>query len=365
MSSQRGEYRVGLVGFRGRGRALARYWQGVERAQLVAVADLIAEHLEDAGKEFPNIRTYPDHASMLEKADLDVVTIGTAPKFRPPIVRDAANGGVKGIYMEKPMANSLAEADAMIEQCRAGGTVLTIGHQIRWTDHFRWARDAIRNGAIGRPTHGYVYWPAARIFYYGTHFLDALTFALDSVPVEVAGAVQYGLDREKTEAPSHGWSNAMAIDPGVSGYIAYANGARIAVDAKNDVLLPFAYMFCGTRGRIELIWDGMGEKADLTIDYRARDNDTRSLKDRAPVIRREPPNLPPFAFEGGVAVGGGYRELLDCIETGGRSSSSGEDGRLALEVIIAFHLSSAGGAKPVSLPLPDSALGYTIKHQGE
>ena len=139
---------------------------------------------------------------MLENEDLDVITIGTRAGFRPPIVKDAVAKGVKGIYMEKPIADSLDEADAMIEQCRAGGTVLTIGHQRRWSDHFGWVRDSIRGGGIGQPTHGYLYWSAGRVGSNGTHFLDAVSFALDSAPGGCGGdrAVRPGPHKDRRQS---------------------------------------------------------------------------------------------------------------------------------------------------------------------
>jgi len=46
-------------------------------------------------------------------------------------------------------------------------------------------RDAIRDGAIGRPTNGYIYWPTGRLGSNGTHFFDALQFMLDASPAAV------------------------------------------------------------------------------------------------------------------------------------------------------------------------------------
>src|SRR4051794_606585 len=169
----RQQVRVGLVGYR-RGRALAKAWQGVDGASLVAVADLLPERREQAHRELGAIECYPDHVAMLEQAKLDVLTIATTGQYHAPIVRDATRRGIRGVYCEKPMACSLADADQMIADCEAAGTVLTIGHQRRWMEQIRRVRAAIKEGAIGRPTHGYVYWASGRIGTEGTHFLDAI-----------------------------------------------------------------------------------------------------------------------------------------------------------------------------------------------
>jgi hypothetical protein len=61
-----------------------------------------------------------------------------------------------------------------------------------------------------------------------------------------------------------------------------------------------------------------------------------------------------------VAERASYRELLDCLATGARPTSSGADGRLALETIVAFHLSAEAGMRPVTLPLPEAAHAYQL-----
>jgi predicted dehydrogenase len=352
MRSERGAYRVGLVGYGGRGQSLARFWRGVSEARIVAVADRISSLLDKAGEDLGAVARFPDHQSMLAHADLDVLTIATTGEHHAAVTHDAAAHGIRGIYCEKPMACAVADADAMIADCQASGTVLVIGHERRWMEQIRRVRQAIQEGAIGRPTHGYVYWPTGRVGSNGTHFFDAINFMLESVSVEVVGTVQRGLDLRKVDDHPV-YRTRLLDDPGALGFITYANGVRIALDCLNDVLLPYSYTFCGTRGRIdfdEMSWD---------VDYRARDADTRSHRDVwQEVPRRAFPELPPYVD--GEAEQAGYRELLHCLETGARPTSSGEDGRQALETIVAFHLSSEAGTRPITLPLPDSARSYQL-----
>ena len=343
------ELRVGQIGYRGRGRKLAPLWSDVDGARLVAMADMVPEHLEDARTEFPDISIYPKHDEMLDAEDLDIVVVATSAPFRAPIVCDLAASGVRGIYMEKPMANSLVEADAMIEQCRAGNTVLAIGHQRRWTPRFHAVKDAVREGAIGRPTHGMSYWTAGRIGSNGTHFFDAINFVIDSPPVEVSGTVHYGTDREHTDY-NESLESWMARDPGALGHIRYANGYRHMINCMPDVLLTHTHMFCGSRGRID-VFEGGGSD----VLYRARDVDTRDMRSGLAATPRDL-GAPPVVEDEGEK--NGYRELMECMESGGTPTSSGEDGMKALEIVVAFHLSSEAGGSPVALPIsgPDRAL---------
>jgi predicted dehydrogenase len=338
------EYRVGLVGCGGRGRGLGRYVAGVENMRLVAVADLAAERLEQARAELGDVACYTHHTEMLADAELDIAIIGTTGQFHAAITRDIAASKVRGIYCEKPMACSLADADQMIADCAASGTVLQIGHQRRWMPQVVQVRDALRAGAIGRVTHGSMYWPTGRLGSNGTHFFDALNFLLDSTPVEVSGRVVYGLDTTRVD-PHEVYAARLAGDPGAFGFITYANGVRIALDCVSDVLLPYTYTFCGSKGWLKLCEIGW------EVDYRARDEDTRSLtKGWIAAPLREFPALPADVL--GQPEQGGYRELMHCIETGAQPTSTGADGRSALETIVAFHVSSDAGMRAVSLPLP-------------
>ena len=345
------EIRVGQVGYRGRGRQLASYWPEVEGATLVAMADMVPEHLEDARTEFPDIAVYGKHDEMLDAEDLDIVVIATAAGFRPPIVRDVAASGVRGIYMEKPMANSLVEADAMIEQCRAGNTKLAIGHQRRWTPRFIVIKDAIADGAIGRPTHGLSYWTAGRIGSNGTHFLDMINFVIDDSPVEITGTVHYGTDRENTSF-NESLELWMSRDPGVVGHVRYADGYRHMVYCMPDVLLAHTHMFCGSRGRIDLF-----EVDEEPVLYRARDADSRDMRS-SDTVRPQTLDTPELVIGESEMIG--YRELMECIESGGTPTSSGEDGMKALEMVVGFHLSSQAGGSPVALPIPEADRGFKL-----
>lgn len=346
MSGSDRELRVGVVGVGGRGLQLATYWLNFPGARLVAIADFLPDLVDRATAIGEGITGYASHTDLLEHANVDILTVGTTGQFHAGIVEDAAAAGIKAIYVEKPFASSLGDADRMIDACRASGTVLQVGHQRRWLNGTTHARQAILDGAIGMPTFGYLYWPTGRIGSNGTHFFDALNFILDSKPVEVVGRVQYGLDLNRVEDhPNYGKRSLK--DPGCFGIITFENGARIAVDALNDVLLPYTYMFGGSKGRIDL------EEGSWCYDLRERPEDIRSHRASWDVPNR----LPMLALdeEAGIAERVGYQEMIDAIKNGTPVTSPGEAGRLALETIVAFHLSSEAGMTPVSLPLPESA----------
>ena len=87
---------------------------------------------------------------MLERENLDLVSVCTTTRIRSQIVKDCARAGVKAIWAEKPIALTLAEADSMVEVCRQHGTALAINCVRRWNTFFSEARALIDKGALGQ-----------------------------------------------------------------------------------------------------------------------------------------------------------------------------------------------------------------------
>ncbi|MBM3892213.1 MAG: Gfo/Idh/MocA family oxidoreductase, partial [Verrucomicrobia bacterium] len=94
-------------------------------------------------------RGYLDWREMIERERPDIVSITTHAELHAPITISAAEHGVKGIYCEKAIALSLAEADRAVAACRRAGAHLMIGHLRRWHNVHIAAVEFIRSGALG------------------------------------------------------------------------------------------------------------------------------------------------------------------------------------------------------------------------
>jgi predicted dehydrogenase len=349
MTTNRSPYRFGVVGL-GRGFAVAQAIRDVPNAKLVAVADLLPERLDAAAREFGDIARYDHHRAMLQHEALDVVVVATLGlHHREPVV-DAAAAGVRGVYVEKPMATSLADCDAMIAACREAGTVLTVGHQRRWSRSYAAARDAIRAGAIGRPINGSAAWSSARIGSVGTHYLDMLNMVVDDQVAWVSGRL------DPTSRPQPRWPDIL--DPGAMGIIAYRNGLRVALDAMEDTCSHFDILLTGNKGKLHVLRDG------AEFLYWARDAEVtpvEAYRSQGALQLRSLPGAPTGERTTAGTEKEGLTELLDCIERRREPSSTGAHGRHALEVIAALHLSSRNNMQPVHLPLTGEAVQLDLK----
>ncbi|MBX6341615.1 MAG: Gfo/Idh/MocA family oxidoreductase, partial [Thermomicrobiaceae bacterium] len=119
-----------------------------DELELVAVADVRAEVAEDAARRFGAEAWYADYRQLLARRDIDMVDICTPEFLHHEQVVAAAEAG-KHVLCEKPMAATIAEADAMIDAARRNGVKLMIGHSRRFTRRYRLIREAIERGEIG------------------------------------------------------------------------------------------------------------------------------------------------------------------------------------------------------------------------
>ena len=190
-------YRVGIIGCGGMGHSHSRAYTKNPATELVAAMDINEGSVKTLAEEFSIPAVYTDYRQMLEKEELDIVSITTWQGVRAEITVAAANAGVKGILGEKPMSASLGEADDMIEACEKKGAKLVIGHNGRFSATSTEIRRLVADGAIGQPTlvHHRAK-PNAGLLNTGTHAIDGWRYILsDPETLWVIGQTSRTTDR--------------------------------------------------------------------------------------------------------------------------------------------------------------------------
>ncbi|NLK95027.1 MAG: Gfo/Idh/MocA family oxidoreductase [Clostridiales bacterium] len=132
-----------------------------EEAVLVATCDVIKENAEAKKEEYLNkinnetavVSVYTDYKEMIEKEDLDVVTIATESGYHAEIAIYAMKNG-KNVIVEKPMALSIKDADEMIKVAKENKVKLCISHQNRFNKPIQKLREAIENDKFGKLVNG-------------------------------------------------------------------------------------------------------------------------------------------------------------------------------------------------------------------
>lgn len=144
--------RTALIGCGKVGATHAAALRDLPESELVAVCDASPDR---AGMFAASCggRPFTDVARMLDEADVQAVTIATPHPLHAPAAIRAAEAGVH-VLVEKPMAASLDDCDAMLDAARRSGTTLGVISQRRWYEPVRRMKDAIDAGKIGKPALG-------------------------------------------------------------------------------------------------------------------------------------------------------------------------------------------------------------------
>jgi predicted dehydrogenase len=94
-------------------------------------------------------RASPSYEAILEDSGIEAI-INTTPNNVHLETTRAAAGAGKHVFLDKPIANTIADGRAIAEACRSAGVVLALGYQRRRESHFRWVRRQIDAGQFGR-----------------------------------------------------------------------------------------------------------------------------------------------------------------------------------------------------------------------
>ncbi len=124
-------------------------WQGLPGVELVAVCDLDEGKARAAAKRFGGIRAYSDANEMLAQEKPDFLDVATTSPSHRPLVELAVRHGVAAIC-QKPFADTMEDARAMVDACAAAGVPLMVHENFRWQKPFRVMGEIVDAGGLGR-----------------------------------------------------------------------------------------------------------------------------------------------------------------------------------------------------------------------
>jgi len=91
----------------------------------------------------------PSYDAILQDRSIAAVVNTTPNNVHLETTRAAAQSG-KHVFLDKPIANTVADGKAITEACRKAGVVLALGYQRRKESHFRWVKKRIDEGVFGK-----------------------------------------------------------------------------------------------------------------------------------------------------------------------------------------------------------------------
>jgi predicted dehydrogenase len=314
--------------------------------EVTGLCDLNRERLLKCRERWPlylkKASLFQDYRELILQERPDLVIIATWTSSHRDLATFAASHGVQGIVLEKPLAISLGQAEAVIAACKDHNVKLVVNHERRWSPLYRKTREIVENRELGelKLIYGNVLsrsaprgpWQSVLeevgggpLLHDGTHLVDMIRYFCGDIET-VNGYV-------KREDPAAGVeTTATALFKAKNGTTVFleAGGSRDYFNFEMDLQFE--------KGRIK-IGNGIREYY-VTTDSRRYSG----FQDLAPV------DFPPLPGDTNPFTGA-ILEVIHALETGAEPQSSGIDGWKAMEVIFAVYRSAFLGGKTLYLPI--------------
>jgi predicted dehydrogenase len=322
-------------------------------AKLIACYDRRIEKAAEFAATY-GCRPHQRLEDLLADPIVSIVTVATPSGAHLEPTLAAAHAG-KHVIVEKPLEVTLKRCDRMIRACERNGVFLTTIFPARFFDASRRLKRAIDEGRFGRLTLGdaYVKWYRTQEYYdsgawrgtwqldgggalmnQGIHSVDLLNWLMGPVAeVQARSAV---LAHERIE-----------VEDAIVATLRYESGALGVIEATTSA-------FPGFPKRIEIhgsAGSAVLEEEDLTVWHfakpRASDRPIPVLKEKRRGNAGGACNPTAISHSGHSRQ---FREFLTAVREGTRPAVDGDEGRRAVEVVLAIYKAAETG-RPVSLPL--------------
>ena len=304
-------FRAGVIGVGAMGRNHARLYSELPGVELAGVSD-VNEALAASIARSYGCKSYPDYHDLLGE-DLDAVSIVVPTTVHKSVALDAIRKGTN-VLVEKPIADTVGNADEMIKAARKKGAKLMVGHVERFNPAITKLKELIDGGLLGKVVSISAkrvgpYNPRIRdvgiVLDLGTHDIDIMSYLYGEKVKEVyasAGAVVHSHEDHAIIT--------LSFDSGASGVI------------DTNWLTPHkvrTFTVIGSQGIAEV--DCIGQTLKIFDQEWIRD---------AKIEKDEPLKLELVHF-------------IDCVLHDRKPLVSGEDGRHALAVALAAVESAKTG----------------------
>ena len=144
---------IGVIGCNGMGWSNVNSLLKMNDVDLVAICDVDQSVINRRLANYSDLRdnkpsVYGDYRNLLQHEDLDAVVIGTPDHWHCKQMVDAVRAG-HHVYVEKPVANTIKEAQIMVNAAKETGKIVQCGQWQRSGMHYQKAKEIIESGVLG------------------------------------------------------------------------------------------------------------------------------------------------------------------------------------------------------------------------
>jgi predicted dehydrogenase len=160
-------------------------WRDIAGIEIVALCDRDSERLNASATAFGIEHCYTDAAKMLDEGGFDFVDIATTVGSHRALVEMAAKAGVH-IICQKPFAENMIDARAMVDAARVAGKTLMVHENFRWQSPIRSALNVVKAGTIGEPFFGRVSFRSGYDVFSGQPYLaEGKRFIIEDLGIHI------------------------------------------------------------------------------------------------------------------------------------------------------------------------------------
>ena len=224
-------YKSAILGCGNRAVWHAKAYEGLEEVKLVAACDIAEEKLAAFSREFGIAGLYQNLEEMLEQERPDILHIATMPNLREGPMQIAADHGVRGIIVEKPIALSPAQAKQVTDVVERTGLKVAVNMQRRYFSTCQALKKVVDDGMLGDVqfircvTKG-------NILSMGPHMVDLLLYLTGDVSPASIWACAYGMNGYDYAHPAP--ANMMITYTFPSGLVAYCEDSEDAIGTMGE-----------------------------------------------------------------------------------------------------------------------------------
>ncbi|MBD2847058.1 Gfo/Idh/MocA family oxidoreductase [Paenibacillus sp. IB182496] len=332
-----------------------------EWCEIKAVADISREKAEQAAASAgEGTAIYTDYKEMLERSDIDIISLCTPPFFhKEPALAAFAKG--KHVLVEKPLAPSLEDCDAMIAAARAHNCKLATVFQLRFLPDIQKIKRILDSDVMGPLVSAQMsgnYWRGDKYYdvpwrgkfasecggvtmNHAIHTMDLFLWLMGQ-PLE---QVRAEMDTINHDIEVEDWSTATMRFAG--GAVAQATCSLTTVREGHEMNFSSQRHYVGFPYALHAV-----QQTDL--GGAKMDREAIAELEQAALPTGDEPELPTLGHCHQ------YYDLFEAIRTDSEPMISGAEGRRTIEAITAIYKSATLG-EPVSLPIADSDPWYTAE----
>jgi predicted dehydrogenase len=330
--------RIGVAGLGYWGPNLARNFAALPGAELVWCCDASETARGRAAAQFPGVQVTGDLDDLLADPTLDAIALATPVATHAELAVRVLGAG-KHCFVEKPLAQSVADAELAVAAAESAGRLLMVGHLLEYHPGVQTLKQLTEAGELGD-----------RIYYiYGNRLnlgkLRADENALWSLGAHDVSVVLYLADDDPVEVVAHGQSYVRQnVEDVVFCYLRFASG--LSAHLHLSWLDPHKERrFTVVGSRRMATFDDMAIEGKVTVYDKGFDEDARGYGEyitrAGPTYSPSIPNTEPLRIE--------CEHFVHCVQTGERPRSDGASGLRVVRVLEELQRSLDASARDVGV----------------